>query len=1619
MLPVVSRAPFVAIAAAIGFTSLFVPRAAWAPSCNVIDFSAVKQRTQTTIGTQTVSTLVASPLAAPGDAVLLEADFGCSVGAGFDRTATANTVTVEVLKSAVGPSGGAVFADDALASSFVSFVVPSADVKVLDCPPSGGCNALQFTMPDTGLAGPARITVTRGAQVVARVYRLAARTAACDVDAPDTLFGTFTLLPPPNVLQASEAGTPNPALRGALAGNGSLLVPLRHVIFGAASVMTTATTATGPEIDKIPDGRFLRALNHLGRPLPAIHRLIPFGAGQALFSTADVERSTLQVLQTDPDPTGSAAYPDNFHAFRLGVGAPGGSAGPVEFPNPVVVRFENASPLVSLRFNAETVAVGVSEELLGDLNLDADESDLLLSATDLASGLTTDTGQAIAEIAASPRVPVVGVGSDVVAFLQSEARSGHVDLNGDGEFDDQVARVLKGAVPLNPGAPVDTSAAPERAVDGSQLAISEDLVFFRTPENATAPHVTLRASEVGGAGGNGDSDAPSLDGAGAQVAYATRAGNLAAGAGGAHRQIVVTDLLTGAHVLASAGGVGQGNADSFDPALSRDGGLVAFASLASNLSGTQRVWERGIDVEGSSLFGLSFATFRLAPGVEDVAGVDYSPCTASHPGISFSFAEDGSVTGFLATSSTGACSFSAVFSGRYAIAPLPLAEGSVITVDAALTSFSGVPALPAELSNLRLFSVNQVTDVNGLSFEFEGAFELLADEAGEPAAGAQVYARSLAPGAGALALVSAAADGAPGEAASEHPAPSADGTRVAFASLAADLVPGDGNGVSDVFVRDLGAGATERASVATGGAEADGPSFAPSLSADGQVVVFASDASNLAGPGADGNGARDVYLRDLASGATERVSVPAPGGSDGGASSAPDVSDDGRFVAFESAAALVPEDTNGVVDVYVRDRLEGTTERVSVASGGEEADDGSFAPSVSGDGAFVAFASLAGKLVPGAPSGTNVYRRNRLTGAVEWLSAGAADGDTSVAPDASGDGLAIAFASDAALVLNDAAPVDVFVRATGEGDDLNLDGDTLDSVLQAFGAADAAPGLRPGVRVAASFARTGFGHALIGAPEESQGGANANATSAILGAAADGDADPFDTVLHLYDGPNDRLLNLGVAGSGGAVSDLAVCALASEAEQNGADLNNDGDFDDHVLVAGALGALLAAQPGAKTLANTGAATSQTLAASSLCAFTADDEGGVLQFHDVATGKRVSTGLRATRFLVGPEQDLVAFRVPEAGLVDLNNDGDAVDEVMHLVSTSAVFAAADGDVITAAVTNLGLQGIDCDLAACLALPLGSILGDGSVSFLGTEPGQTRDPDNCLATNKNACDFNGDADGVDTVVHLVRTRPASSPPLVTAQATVALSSLVEQVASPFPVEGPNGSIHVLQVTECEAATLACPETRSKRPQDGRIGPPITYCESRYDTDFSGDLDCTVRRNFVGVDTDGDEIPDWFDPAELIANASPQDSDGDGIDDEIDANDESQPPCLRSCDLNDDGSIDQRDVDAILGAVVAGGQTQGGVLGELCSDRRDRDADRRITFLDASRCKAQCDRPDCSLPPPPAPAPPPPPSAGPACGIGGELGLLLPALAAARRWRRRLRNEERTCPKEERVS
>ncbi len=246
---------------------------------------------------------------------------------------------------------------------------------------------------------------------------------------------------------------------------------------------------------------------------------------------------------------------------------------------------------------------------------------------------------------------------------------------------------------------------------------------------------------------------------------------------------------------------------------------------------------------------------------------------------------------------------------------------------------------------------------------------------------------------------------------------SADGRFVAFVSAATNLVPGDTNGQSDVFVHDRQTGITQRVSVDSAGNQADGGNDAPAISADGRFVAFVSAATNLVPD--DSNGQSDIFIHDRESGITERVSVDGGGSQADGSSAAPAISADGRFVAFVSAASnLVPADTNGESDVFVHDRQTGITERVSVDSAASQADGGNDAPAISADGRFVAFRSAATNLVPGDTNGqSDVFVHDRQTSGTERVSVDSAgnqgeDGGSD-APAISADGRFVAFESKA------------------------------------------------------------------------------------------------------------------------------------------------------------------------------------------------------------------------------------------------------------------------------------------------------------------------------------------------------------------------------------------------------------------------------------------------------------------------------------------------------------------------------------------------------------------------------------------------------------------------------
>ena len=294
--------------------------------------------------------------------------------------------------------------------------------------------------------------------------------------------------------------------------------------------------------------------------------------------------------------------------------------------------------------------------------------------------------------------------------------------------------------------------------------------------------------------------------------------------------------------------------------------------------------------------------------------------------------------------------------------------------------------------------------------------------------------------------VSVDSSGAEGNGGAESPSISANGNIVAFDSFATNFVVGDTNGKSDIFVHDRSTGVTERVSVDSFGAEGDGNSYAPAISADGRIVVFQSSADNLVA--GDSNGFQDVFLHDRTTGVTERMSIDSFGAEANGWSQLPTLTPDGQIVVFTSNASnLITGDSNGTRDVFVHDRSTGTTERISVGSSGAAANGVSDEASISADGQIVAFYSEASNLVAGDTNGKpDIFVHDRSTGITERVSvssSGTQGDNLSGEPSISADGGFVAFESTSTnLVAGDTNGIyDVFVhdRATGGTERVSID----------------------------------------------------------------------------------------------------------------------------------------------------------------------------------------------------------------------------------------------------------------------------------------------------------------------------------------------------------------------------------------------------------------------------------------------------------------------------------------------------------------------------------------------------------------------------------------------------
>jgi len=271
---------------------------------------------------------------------------------------------------------------------------------------------------------------------------------------------------------------------------------------------------------------------------------------------------------------------------------------------------------------------------------------------------------------------------------------------------------------------------------------------------------------------------------------------------------------------------------------------------------------------------------------------------------------------------------------------------------------------------------------------------------------------------------------------------SSNGRYVAFSSQGSNLVPKDNNGVGDCFVRDLKKGSTTLVSLGQGGKQGNDQSYGCRLTDDGKTVVFSSFASNLV-PG-DTNDIVDVFVRNLVTGAVSRVSVTSTGGQADNSSALDDMTADGRYVVVQSwADNLIAGDTNAALDVYVYDRTARTVERASVSSDGGQASDGGEFATISADGHRVAFQTFS----PLASADTNnvqdIYVRDLAQHTTYFVSRGdsgqVGDGDSVVATlDQHGNLVTFSSYADNLVPGDVNGSSDVFMRTVGVASSLRL-----------------------------------------------------------------------------------------------------------------------------------------------------------------------------------------------------------------------------------------------------------------------------------------------------------------------------------------------------------------------------------------------------------------------------------------------------------------------------------------------------------------------------------------------------------------------------------------------------
>jgi hypothetical protein len=530
-------------------------------------------------------------------------------------------------------------------------------------------------------------------------------------------------------------------------------------------------------------------------------------------------------------------------------------------------------------------------------------------------------------------------------------------------------------------------------------------VFLHDNQTGETTRLSVDSNGVEGNADSGQYSSGSASVDGRYITFQSNATNLVPNDTNGKSDVFLHDNQTGTTTRVSVDSNGvEGNADSsYAPSISADGRYVVFDSDASNLvtNDTNGKFDTFLhDTQTGTTTRVS-----LSPPFHQTEGNDISSDPSISNGgryVSFSSIAtnlvnndtNGQADIFLQDTQTG--DISRVSVATDGTESDDSAFSSAISADGRYVSFSS-------------YATNLVTgDTNGQADIFLHDTQT-----------------------GTTTRVSVDSSGVEGDDYSNGSSISADGRYITFQSNSTNLVPNDTNGTNDIFLHDTQTGTTTRVSVDSSGVEGDGYSGDTLISADGRFVVFNSNATNLV-PN-DTNGVTDIFLHDTQTGATTRVSVDSNGVEGNDESGTPSISADGRYAGFVSYATnLVPGDTNGVYDIFIHDNQTGTTTRVSVDSNGVQADGDSVDVSISADGRYDTFVSYATNLVTGDTNGVpDIFLHDNQTGSTIRISVSANETEADVnsyTTSISADGQYVSFSSLATnLVYNDTNAVgDIF-----------------------------------------------------------------------------------------------------------------------------------------------------------------------------------------------------------------------------------------------------------------------------------------------------------------------------------------------------------------------------------------------------------------------------------------------------------------------------------------------------------------------------------------------------------------------------------------------------------------